>query len=258
MAVGLRHNHDISFIMTKCKSLALIFYLTNYATKVEDPVWKRAVVAKELFQVLGDAVTGDQPNDGSGCRSAESDDRRNRTRQFLMRVANRIFTERTLSQVEVVAYLQGYGTEFTGAEAWAFLNVCTLYWHIFRRWRHLQCAAGIGDANEPVEETVLLEDVGQRISFLQVYPHRGIPLEELSLYDYMSIVMLKWKRKGVAAWGEMEFDSSWPFSKTWVQVLRRPGKHAIVCFDGYLGMDFVEEDESYHRRYVMAASRSGF
>ncbi len=38
MAVGLQHNHDISFIATKCKALALVFYLTNYATKVEDPV----------------------------------------------------------------------------------------------------------------------------------------------------------------------------------------------------------------------------
>lgn len=46
MVVGLRHNHDISFIATKCKSLAIIFYLTNYATKVEDPLWRRVVAAK--------------------------------------------------------------------------------------------------------------------------------------------------------------------------------------------------------------------
>jgi hypothetical protein len=38
MAVGLRHNHDISFIVTKCKGLALVFYVINYTTKVKDLV----------------------------------------------------------------------------------------------------------------------------------------------------------------------------------------------------------------------------
>lgn len=32
MAVGLRHNHDISMILTRTKGLAMIFYITNYAT----------------------------------------------------------------------------------------------------------------------------------------------------------------------------------------------------------------------------------
>lgn len=253
MAVGLRHNHDVSFIMTKCKGLALVFYLTNYATKVEDPVWKRAVAAKELFQVLGDGMTQDQPNDGS--RSVEGYERENRTRQFLMRVANRVFTERALSQVEVVAHLQGYGTEFASNKAWTFLNVCTLYWHIFRRWRHLQCASGRECLDEPIEETVLLEEAGQKISFVQAYAYRGRLLEDVSLYDYMSIVMLKRKGKGAPARGEVEFENSWPASKTWVQILRRPGEHAVVCFDGYLGMDFAEEDESYYRRYVISATQ---
>ncbi|PHH89292.1 hypothetical protein CDD83_6334 [Cordyceps sp. RAO-2017] len=44
MAVGLRHNHDISFIATQRKTMALVHYITNYATKVEDPVWKRVAV----------------------------------------------------------------------------------------------------------------------------------------------------------------------------------------------------------------------
>ncbi|EXK76906.1 hypothetical protein FOQG_18368 [Fusarium oxysporum f. sp. raphani 54005] len=49
MAVGLRHNHDVSFIATQCKTLAIVFYVTNYATKVEDPVWKRVAAAAGLF-----------------------------------------------------------------------------------------------------------------------------------------------------------------------------------------------------------------
>jgi hypothetical protein len=46
----------------------------------------------------------------------------------------------------------------------------------------------------------------------------------------------------------VDFDSAWPLSQTWVQVLRDPGRDAIVCLDGYLSMDFSEDDESYYRR----------
>lgn len=38
IAVGLRYNYDISFIVTKYKGLSLIYYMINYTTKVEDPV----------------------------------------------------------------------------------------------------------------------------------------------------------------------------------------------------------------------------
>ncbi|XP_044720116.1 PIF1-like helicase domain-containing protein [Hirsutella rhossiliensis] len=166
IAVGLRHNHDISFIATQRKTMALIYYVTNYATKVEDPVWKRVAAAAELLA----ASTGD----GTG----------NRTRQFLMRVANRVFTERPLSQVEVVAHLLGYPAEFTDSSAWAYLNCSLLYWEVFRRWRHLREASGAAATDDTLDESVL----------------------------------------------------------------RRPGKHATVCLDGYLSKDFTYDDESCYRR----------
>ncbi|XP_044715248.1 PIF1-like helicase domain-containing protein [Hirsutella rhossiliensis] len=162
IAVGLRHNHDISFIATQRKTMALIYYVTNYATKVEDPVWKRVAAAAELLA----ASTG------------------NRTRQFLMRVANRVFTERPLSQVEVVAHLLGYPAEFTDSSAWAYLNCSLLYWEVFRRWRHLREASGAAATDDTLDESVL----------------------------------------------------------------RRPGKHATVCLDGYLSKDFTYDDESCYRR----------
>ncbi|KAL8367267.1 hypothetical protein RB599_010317, partial [Gaeumannomyces hyphopodioides] len=159
IAVGLRHNHDISFIATQCKTMAIVFYVTNYATKVEDPVWKRVAAAAEVFPLLNDPTTGDQADAAQG--GGEADKRENRTRQFLMRVANRIFTERALSQVEVVSHLLGYPTEFANNDAWTFLNVSSLYWHIFRRWPHLrQSASGTENVDEHGEETILLEEAG--------------------------------------------------------------------------------------------------
>jgi len=85
MAIGLRHNHNISFIAMNCKSLAIIFYLTDYATKVEDPLWKRAVVVQEQLEALGDETRQDPANHHQGTTDVES--RENRTRRFLMKVA---------------------------------------------------------------------------------------------------------------------------------------------------------------------------
>jgi hypothetical protein len=234
ISVGLRHNHDISFIGTQTKTLAIVFYVTNYATKLEDPVWKRAAAAAEALNASNDSAAGT----GS----------ENRTRQFLAKVANRVFTERALSQVEVAAHLLGFGMEFTNNKAWAYLNVSSLYWAIFRRWQHLRYSAGVDDEG-PAEEAVMLENLGQRTTFTQAYPHRGPKLAALSLYDYMSVVKLKRKRGGGSAPGGLEFEEAWPLSKTWIQVLRKQGEHAAVCLDGYLSMDFEEEDERYYRRY---------
>ncbi|KAM4064037.1 PIF1-like helicase [Hirsutella rhossiliensis] len=225
IAVGLRHNHDISFIATQRKTMALVYYVTNYATKVEDPTWKRVAAAAELLPVVS---AGSQPGAG--------DD----TRQFLMRVANRVFTERALS-------------------AWAYLNVSVLYWHVSRLWRHLRQQSGTAAVEDVsvADESVVVEQAGERISFAEAYHHRGHVLRGLCLYDYVSLVRLQ--RVGKAGcsggWGEVPFESGWVAGKDWVQVLRRPGKYAVVCLDGYLSKDFEQDDEESAHRSAAGANQ---
>ncbi|EFZ03310.2 PIF1 protein [Metarhizium robertsii ARSEF 23] len=252
MAVGLRHNHDISFIATQRKTMALVFYVTNYTTKAEDPVWKRVAAAAELLPVVsasrGPAAKGGEDIGDNGATDGAAG---NRTRQFLMRVANRIFTERSLSQVEVIAYLLGYPTEFTNSSAWAFLNVSLLYWHVFRRWRHLRQESGTAVGDDPVDDSIVVEEAGERISYVEAYEHRGGVLGSLCLYDYTSLVKLRRtdKDETAASWGEVPFEKGWGPGRRWLQVLRRPGKYASVCLDGYLSKDFDQDDEgSCHRR----------
>ena len=55
--MGLWHNYNISFIAIQCKTIAIIFYIINYATKVEDPVWKRVVAVVKLFRNLNKSTT---------------------------------------------------------------------------------------------------------------------------------------------------------------------------------------------------------
>ncbi|XP_044716497.1 PIF1-like helicase domain-containing protein [Hirsutella rhossiliensis] len=107
----------------------------------------------------------------------------------------------------------------TCVNAWAFLNVSLLYWQVFRQWPHLRRESGAAVADGSVDESILVEEAGQRICRVEAYRHRGDVLRGLCLYDYVSLV------------------------------LRRPGKQATVCLDGYLSKDFDEDDEgSCYRR----------
>jgi hypothetical protein len=238
IAVGLRHNHDISFIATQTKAKAIVYYVTNYATKLEDPLWKRAAAASAIFNERQAA----NERAGTGASSDEGAEANN-TRRFMVRVANRVFTERPLSQVEVIANLLGYSTEFSGAKAWTFLNVSMLYWHIFQEWGHLRDSCGSGDADEDTDGAVIVEEAGRRLSYLEAYGHRGTRLRWLCLYDYMSLVVLRRRPPKRVAWGEIPFEASSPFAGEWVQVLRRPGQRAVVCIDGFLSVDFNEKME---------------
>ncbi|KAM4064054.1 AAA domain-containing protein [Hirsutella rhossiliensis] len=260
MAVGLRHNHDISFIATQRKTMALIYYITNYATKVEEPTWKRVAAAAELLPTLEptaessipSADRNDSGGNGAGEEAAADPIRGNKMRVFLLKAANRIFTERPLSQVEVIADLLGYPAEFCSGAAWAYVNTNQLYWAVFRQWRHLRLASGVeATASDAPDETVVVEEAGPRISFIEAYRHRGGLLQGLCLYDYASLVRLKRNgggAEGCAAWGEIPFNESWAPGRTGRKC--SDGRvRASVRLDGYLSKEFGEEDEeSCHRR----------
>jgi hypothetical protein len=123
MAVGLRHNIDISPILTRKKGLALVHYICNYASKLNAPMWKRLAYAEELLDLAQQQQGG--PDD-PGARSAMGD----ATKSFLLRVANRIHTSRELSQPEVLGYLLGFETNFTNVPAWSWIHLNSLYWAV--------------------------------------------------------------------------------------------------------------------------------
>jgi len=111
MAVGLRHNHDVSFIGTKKKGHALIYYLTNYATKVEDTMWKRVSILRQVYEENKASLAGSSAEGDAAGLPAES---------FLLKVANRLFTERSLSMVEVVSFLLGQPTKYCSTGSWTY------------------------------------------------------------------------------------------------------------------------------------------
>jgi hypothetical protein len=183
MAVGLRHNVDISPILTRKKGLALMHYICNYATKLNAPMWKRLALAEELLDL---ARTQQGGADDPGVSSTTGEE----TRSFLLRVANRIHTSRELSQPEVLGYLLGFETDFTDISDWAWIHLNSLYWACARQWPNLRAAvATLGQ--EPHADNVYFQANGFKLSYLEAYKHRGPILAHLCFYDYVSFVVLK-------------------------------------------------------------------
>ena len=234
MAVGLRHNHDITLILTRSMGLALMWYICNYATKLSAPMWKRLAIASELLTLI-DQQKGRVA--GSAGRLQEE------TRSFFLRLSNRVFSNRELSQPEVLAYLLGFGTDFSSVRHWTWIHLNSLYWACVRQWAGLrQALAAYGKEAQP--ESLYFHQRGLKLPYLEAYKHRGSVLEDVCLYDYLSFITLRKERSG-----RRQRASAIPFPATattcagWVQCLRLPGKTACPVFDGRLTDNFEEVDE---------------
>ncbi|KAK8869416.1 ATP-dependent DNA helicase PIF1 [Apiospora arundinis] len=117
MVIGLRHNHYISLILTRSKGLSLMWYICNYATKLNAPMWKRLAIAAEVLELVRqqqgrlEECRGEPAAEEEGrVMSAVLDE----TMSFMLKMSNRVFSSRELSQPEVLAYLLGFGTDFSG------------------------------------------------------------------------------------------------------------------------------------------------
>jgi hypothetical protein len=240
MAIGLRHNTDISLILTRKKGLALIYYLCNYATKLNAPMWKRLAYAEELLD-LARQQQG-EPDD-SGASSAMGEE----TKSFLLRVANRIHTSRELSQPEVIGYLLGFENDFTNVPAWTWIHLNSLYWACARQWPGLREALStLGQ--QPHPHNVYFSASGFKLSYLEAYKHRGPILAHLCFYDYVSFVVLKKERHRGRGTTSIPFPPTAAVCEGWVQCLRVPQKTAVPIFDGRLADEFDEKDTDFVKR----------
>jgi hypothetical protein len=251
MAVGLRHNFDLAFLNTRSQGLSMIYYITNYATKLSTPTWKRLFLGASVMESLwGSQGATDGAADYTGADGRQQV-RNNRTRQFFNRWANKIFSDRELSSVEVCYHLLGLETDFTDNTEWEFVHLNTLYWAVFRHWPGVQRLATDEMHEEPSPESVVFTDLGPKLSYYAAYPHRGEALADLSFWEYMSFVSLRRRGTNISAWTtQVSFNSNSEFAERWVQVLRRPDKLATPVITGYLGTDLEEDVEHYFQRQV--------
>jgi hypothetical protein len=77
MAATLRCNHDVSFIPTNTKGLALIYYITDYATKKEDPFHHTVSLAAAV-------------RDGNDKYKEKQSEESKASQHFILRAVNKI------------------------------------------------------------------------------------------------------------------------------------------------------------------------
>lgn len=73
-----------------------------------------------------------------------------------------------------------------------------------------------------MNESILVQEPGQRICRIEAYCHPGNVLREVCLYDYVSLVRLKRidRDERHASWGKVPFGGGWAPGGGWVQVLK--------------------------------------
>lgn len=241
LAVGLRHNHDISFLNSTSQSLSMIYYATNYATKLETPMWQRLALGAEVTARLEGEHTA-----GASSETAQH----NSTRQFFMRWANKIFTDREMSAVEVCYHILSYPTDFTSIPSWTFLYPEQLYYRMTRqmashRSRHSN------EENSTNQHKVIFTSQGKAIDRYQAYLDRWEHLENLCFWEYMSFVELRRKSDARVTQDRIKipFKAGSCLSNEWQQVLRRKGKTALPVIVGYFSPVLEEsEDIKYYQR----------
>ncbi|KAK1638485.1 hypothetical protein BDP81DRAFT_448514 [Colletotrichum phormii] len=189
LAVAMRHNTDSMFLPTNSASLSMIYYATNYSTKLDTPLWKRIALMLDLFDGLDEGAHGVTPTGGSD--TAQTAQRNNKTRQFFARLANQIFTSREISSVE----------------NWGNITLSALYWVLFRRWNHLRDAADPETRLRAAPEFVSFGPGGRSLPALEAYTHRGPILEELCFYDYVALELRPIPKQAVPVMsGYLDYD----------------------------------------------------
>ncbi|KAL3488652.1 hypothetical protein BJX62DRAFT_227187 [Aspergillus germanicus] len=119
IASCLRSNHDISWIPTVAKSLSLIYYITNYATKDDVSPWQMITKAALLKQAIKNATTADPPT---------ATDLRLRAKgmnNFALRCFNSLAQDQEVSGVQVASTLLRLPSYYTVSTQFVRLN---LWW----------------------------------------------------------------------------------------------------------------------------------
>jgi hypothetical protein len=242
LASAFRHNHDISFMYTKARSISSMYYMTNYSTKFDLPMWKRLAYAAQVRQLQ----QTEQEQRGNNTTRVD-DGYADRARQFLMRTANRINTEQELSSVEVASYLLGFDSFITPMpttnSSWPTVSMQCLYTTVLKHWPHGREIALRQNPLLKLDEDVTITQRGVKINHLLAYPHRGPVYHTLCLYDYMTLVSFKRVTNNT----QFSSPSLVPFpiesglSSQWIQETQTAFQ-AIPCLSGYIDTRFKSDD----------------
>lgn len=235
IASCVRSNHDISWIPTVSKSLSLIYYITNYATKDDVSPWQMVAKAALLKQRIERAETAELPTRTDlRLRERGLDD-------FALRCFNTLSHDREISGVQVASTLLNLPTHYTTSYNFIRVNL----WWLRRYIRALiqPVPIDVGESSNPMAEEPCAYGASTTapVSIFDNYKWRGQQLACLTLFEYCMLIRTTNARDAIA--DDVDFDMSHPQSNTHVQRLARTSSQvATVTFNGQITEFQASED----------------
>ncbi|KAH7120149.1 hypothetical protein B0J13DRAFT_166144 [Dactylonectria estremocensis] len=235
IASCIRSNHDISWIPTTTKCLALIYYLTNYATK-DDVSPHQMLVKAALLKQSMDKAKATQTPDAADMRFRKMD-----MDQFALRCFNTLSHDREISGVQIANSLLQLPTYYT--RNYNFVQV-NLWW--LRRYVRtaIESTGSLFDGSPEFtgeEECAFQPKDTAPVSRFDNYRWRGPDLAHLTFFEYCMLVDVK--SRSDATTSDVEFDTIHPKSNTHVQRMARTESQVkTVSFNGQFSQYQIQEE----------------
>ncbi|KFZ23650.1 hypothetical protein V502_01866 [Pseudogymnoascus sp. VKM F-4520 (FW-2644)] len=236
IATCMRSNHDISWIPTVAKSLCLIYYITNYATKDDISPWQIVLKAALLRQSIEKAKTTLTPD------STDLRLRRKDMDQFALRCFNSLSHDREVRGVQIASTLLQLPAYYTANYNFVSVN---LWW--LRRYVRLAIMStdpASMDCSELMGDEQCAYQTGDKgpVSLFDNYRCRGPLLSHIPFFNYCMLVQAKPERDAVGT--DIDYDAHHPKSGLYVQrLVTKRSQVATVTFNGQFS-EFQAEEES--------------
>ena len=221
-------NTDMSFLPTTVKMLALLFYMTNYATKDDlapEQILARCALLKanaEKQHAMSYGRTQALPDAGGN---------------FVLRCANALARDTEVSSVQMVHNLLGYEDCFQANNMYRRIN---LYWV---RKAVQSLIKGDGDLSAAMADQPcgVSAENHRAFTIFDDYTYRGSMLEKYCFFEYLMLTSCRKKNSRTKA--SVKFAAQHPRSETHVQILATtPSQIYTVIFSGSLSTQQQHED----------------
>ena len=226
----IRSNHDINFLPTKMKALAIIHYITNYATKGDCSQYQRIMSAAIVRKAYEDAQSKATATGSSlPVRHADLD-------KFALRTFNRLAYEREVSGPLAASCLLDLPDHYSHDISLRRINLNLLRSRFVSIIFHGSTILQSSD-----DDATFTGFVQPPACMFEHYRCRGIHLSEFCLYAYFATISVV-RRKGSS--GQLfEFEESYPHKLKLIQKHHtKPGSEFLVALIGTLSQCQSEED----------------
>ncbi|KAF3914297.1 hypothetical protein ABW21_db0201672 [Orbilia brochopaga] len=220
IAVCVRSNHDVDFLPTKAKYLALIHYITNYATKLQKPIYHYYALTADVFPSRSETLSIIPPAKG-----------------LVNQILNRIGVVREVSGPEVALSLLNHPERYTNVCDFEKISCYSLLFAMQDRYgiavvpENPQNQSS-GSGKSAKSSCIIIRNKGVAFDQLEDYKFRGNGLRKLCLYDYRAMVQRKHKYKSSRNPGNIPFEEGHAGYHKFVQVFRPLDEVVVPCFIG--------------------------